>query len=156
MQSAYVAKYLPGAEAKSYASAAMVVLLIFFVPAYSSFASRVSRIRLITGVSLFFIACLVGFYVLAQVRVHYLGIAFFVWMGIFNVAIIAQFWSFANDVYTEEQGKRLFAIIAFGSTTALGNRGIFLACGLLIVFALIVIAVAARQREHRPTADLAR
>jgi SET family sugar efflux transporter-like MFS transporter len=47
-------------------------------------------------------------------------------------------------------------IIAFGSTTALGNRGIFLACGLLIVFALIVIAVAARQREHRPTAALAR
>jgi SET family sugar efflux transporter-like MFS transporter len=47
-------------------------------------------------------------------------------------------------------------IIAFGSTTALGNRGIFLACGLLIVFALIVIAVAARQREYRPTADLAR
>jgi MFS transporter, SET family, sugar efflux transporter len=47
-------------------------------------------------------------------------------------------------------------IIALGSTTALGNRGIFLACGLLIVLALVVIAAAARQREPRPTADLAR
>ena len=46
-------------------------------------------------------------------------------------------------------------IIALGSTTALGNRGIFLACGLLIVLALAVIATAARQRERRPTADLA-
>jgi SET family sugar efflux transporter-like MFS transporter len=46
-------------------------------------------------------------------------------------------------------------IIAIGSTTALGNRGIFLACGLLIVLALIVITTAARQREPRPTADLA-
>jgi MFS transporter, SET family, sugar efflux transporter len=47
-------------------------------------------------------------------------------------------------------------IIALGSTTALGNRGIFLACGFLIVLALIVIATAARQRESRPTADLPR
>ncbi len=47
-------------------------------------------------------------------------------------------------------------IIALGSTTALGNRGIFLACGLLMVLALGVIAIAARQREPRPTADLAR
>jgi MFS transporter, SET family, sugar efflux transporter len=46
-------------------------------------------------------------------------------------------------------------IIALGSTTALGNRGIFLACALLIVLALVVIATAARQREPRPTADLA-
>jgi MFS transporter, SET family, sugar efflux transporter len=47
-------------------------------------------------------------------------------------------------------------IIALGSTTALGNRGIFLACGLLTVLALVVIATAARQRAARPTADLAR
>jgi len=45
-------------------------------------------------------------------------------------------------------------IIALGSTTALGNRGIFLACGLLIVLALIVIAVAARQRGPRATAAI--
>ena len=47
-------------------------------------------------------------------------------------------------------------IIALGSKTALGNRGIFLACGLLTVLALVVIAMAARQREPRPTAELAR
>jgi AAA family ATP:ADP antiporter len=37
-------------------------------------------------------------------------------VGIFNLFIIAQFWSFANDIYTEEQGKRLFAIVAFGGS----------------------------------------
>ena len=47
-------------------------------------------------------------------------------------------------------------IIAFGSSTALGNRGIFLACGVLIVLALVVIAMAARQRAPRPTAHLPR
>ena len=78
-----------GAEAKSYAAAAMVVLLLFFVPAYSALANRVSRIKLITFVSLFFIGCLVLFYFLAQAKMPYLGIVFFIWVGIFNVAIIA-------------------------------------------------------------------
>jgi ATP:ADP antiporter, AAA family len=105
-----------GAEVKSYASAAMVVLLLFLVPAYGRFASRVNRSALITWVTLFFVVCLVAFYLLAQARTPGLDIAFFVWVGIFNVMIIAQFWSFANDVYTPEEGKRLFAIVAFGST----------------------------------------
>jgi ATP:ADP antiporter, AAA family len=45
-----------------------------------------------------------------------LGVVFFLWVGIFNLFIIAQFWSFANDIYTEDQGKRLFAIVAFGGS----------------------------------------
>ena len=44
-------------------------------------------------------------------------------------------------------------IIALGSTTALGNRGIFLACGVLILLALVVIAVAAWSSKPRPTGD---
>jgi AAA family ATP:ADP antiporter len=44
-------------------------------------------------------------------------LVFFVWLGIFSVSLIAQFWSYANDIYTEEQGKRLFAIIAVGATS---------------------------------------
>ncbi|MFT4704147.1 MAG: AAA family ATP:ADP antiporter [Bradymonadia bacterium] len=45
-----------------------------------------------------------------------LGYWFYVWVGIFSLATIAQFWSFANDIYNEEQGKRLFPLIAIGST----------------------------------------
>jgi AAA family ATP:ADP antiporter len=30
--------------------------------------------------------------------------------------VISQFWAFANDLYTESQGKRLFPIIGFGSS----------------------------------------
>ena len=104
-----------GAEIKSYSSAGQVVLLLFLIPAYSAFANRVNRVQLITWVTAFFIACLVAFFALAQAKVP-LGIVFFLWIGIFNLMIVAQFWSFANDLYTEEQGKRLFAIIAFGST----------------------------------------
>ena len=104
-----------GAEIKSYAAAGQAVLLFLIVPAYGFLASKVNRIRLINGVSLFFISNLVAFYLLAQLHVP-LGIPFFLWVGIFNLFVVAQFWSFANDIYTEEQGKRLFAIVAFGGS----------------------------------------
>ena len=42
-------------------------------------------------------------------------------------------------------------VIALGSTTVLGNRGIFLVCGLLTLLALLVITVAARRTRARPT-----
>jgi len=104
-----------GAEAKSYSAAAIAALLIVLVPAYSALASRVSRVRLINGVTLFFIVCLVVFFLLSQAKVD-IGIPFFIWVGIFNLMIIAQLWAFANDVYTVDQGKRLFAIVGVGAS----------------------------------------
>ncbi|MBZ0267240.1 MFS transporter [bacterium] len=104
-----------GAELKSYMSAGQTFLLLFTVPLYARLASRLPRRRLLNGVTLFFAACLAVFYALAHANIP-LGIVFFLWIGIFNVSIIAQFWSFANDLYTPEQGKRLFAIVAFGGS----------------------------------------
>lgn len=104
-----------GAESKSYAAGAIAGLLMILVPAYSAVASRVSRIKLINGVTAFFIVCLVAFFALSQAGVA-IGVPFFVWVAIFNVMIIAQIWAFANDVYTVEQGKRLFAIVGFGAS----------------------------------------
>ena len=104
-----------GAEVKSYAAAAIAGLLIIIVPLYSAVASRVSRVKLINGVTLFFIACLIAFFALSGAGVP-IGVAFFIWVGIFNLMIIAQLWAFANDVYTVEQGKRLFAIVGIGAS----------------------------------------
>ncbi len=104
-----------GAEIKSYAAAGQALLLFALVPTYGYLASRVNRIKLINGTTLFFISNLVLFYLVAQLRVP-LGVVFFLWVGIFNLFILAQFWSFANDIYSEEQGKRLFAIVAFGGS----------------------------------------
>ena len=105
-------------EAKSYLGVAQAVLLIFIVKAFSRLASRVPRHVLITRVTLFFISNLVLFYLLHGLGFSgkALGMAYFVWTGIFNVMVIAQFWAFANDIYTLEAGKRLFPIVAFGAT----------------------------------------
>jgi AAA family ATP:ADP antiporter len=110
-----------GAEVKSYASAGQAVLLLGLVPAYGLLADRLPRRALLNAVTAFFLVCLIVFYVLAQAGVQ-VGVPFFLWVGIFNSIIIAQFWSFANDLYTKNQGERLFAILAFG-----GSLGAFLA-----------------------------
>jgi AAA family ATP:ADP antiporter len=103
------------AELKSYLSAAQVVLLAFVVPYYGRLVAQFPRMRLINVVTVFFVSCLVLFYVLAQFQVP-LAIVFFLWIGIFNLMIVAQFWSFANDVYTKEEGERLFTIVGFGAS----------------------------------------
>src|SRR5262245_49829772 len=43
-----------GAEVKSYSSAGQAVMLLFLVPAYGAFASRVNRVQLVQWVTLFF------------------------------------------------------------------------------------------------------
>jgi len=105
-----------GAEVRSYAAAGQALLLMGFVPLYGWFASRVDRGKLLVGVSLFFIACIELFAVAVAVGIPYVGVAFFIWVGIFNMSLVAQFWSFANDIYTKEAGDRLFPIIVIGMT----------------------------------------
>ncbi len=104
-----------GAELKAYASAGQTLLLLGVVPAFGWLSSRVRRLRLLTTVQLIFIGCLIAFYVLVQARAP-IGLAFYLWLGIFNVLVVSNFWSFANDLYTEEQGKRLFAVIGVGAS----------------------------------------
>ena len=41
---------------------------------------------------------------------------FFVWVSVFNLFAVAVFWSFMADLFTSEQGKRLFGFIGAGGT----------------------------------------
>ena len=109
---------MAGPEIQAYSGALLAALFLFIVPLYSRMASRVNRIRLINAVTLFFAANLIVFFILGQANAAptVLGVTFFLWVGIFNLMVIAQFWSFANDLYTTEQGKRLFAIVGFGGS----------------------------------------
>ncbi len=45
-----------------------------------------------------------------------LGYAFYIWLSVFNLFVVSVFWSLMVDVYTREQGKRLFGVIAIGGT----------------------------------------
>ena len=73
-----------GAEVASYSSAGQALLLLLVVPAYGAFASRVNRIRLVTWATLFFVSHLGIFFLLGSAGFR-VGIAFYLWLGIFNV-----------------------------------------------------------------------
>ena len=105
-----------GAEVRSYTAAGQALVLMGYVPLYSWVASRVDRVKLLVGVTLFFVVCIELFALAAASHLPYVGVAFFIWVGIFNISLVAQFWSFANDIYTKEAGDRLFPMIMIGMT----------------------------------------
>jgi AAA family ATP:ADP antiporter len=151
-----------GTELKSYSAAGQAILLVFLVPLYGVIARRVPRRRLINIVTAFFVACLLMFFVLRRMDVA-IGVPFYIWLGVFNLMIIAQFWSFANDLYTIDEGKRLFPIVMLGGSIGavvgsfvtgvlikpLGLQPLFLlAAGMLLVAAAITTVVDQRERKR--------
>jgi ATP:ADP antiporter, AAA family len=113
-----------GAEMKAYASAGQALALMGFIPLYSWLVSRIDRVRLIVTFNLFFIANIELFFLAGHASIPYTGFAFFIWIGIFSNAVVAQFWSYANDIYPRADGERLFPIIVIGMTagTPLGSK----------------------------------
>jgi AAA family ATP:ADP antiporter len=155
-----------GAEVKSYASAGQSVLLIGVGAIYGALARRVDRMRLIATVTLFFASNLVLFWFLGKQKLP-LGVPFYLWVGIFNLTVIAQFWAFAADIYDEEKGKRLFPVLGIGSSigavagAALSNRlikigpfGLMLLAAVILVGCLgITLIVHRRSREEDRKAE---
>lgn len=105
-----------GATVQSYSAAGQALVLMGFIPLYSSFAGRVDRMKLIFGLMGFFIVNLELFALAFAAGLPYVTVAFFIWVGIYNMATVAQFWSFANDLYRRDTGERLFPVIAIGAT----------------------------------------
>ncbi len=153
-----------GAELKAYASAGQSILLLAVVPAFGYLASRVNRIQLLTIVQLIFVGCLVAFAVLARTGAP-IGLAFYLWLGIFNMMVVSNFWAFANDLYTPEQGKRLFPMIGLGGSigaimgaqipswlSGAGTTVLFLlgAAGLVVSTVLYRIVDARERHDQDP------
>jgi AAA family ATP:ADP antiporter len=152
-----------GAEVKSYASVGQSVLLVLVATVYGWLSERVGRMTLIATVTLFFAMNLGVFWILGTRGVP-LGVPFFLWVGVFNTVTVAQFWSFAAETYTDEQGKRLFPIVGIGSSVgAVG--GAMLAEPLirrgspfllmLVAAGILVAALGLTLRVHRRQARLA-
>jgi AAA family ATP:ADP antiporter len=158
---------LGGPEITSYSGAVLAGLFLFIVPLYGALASKVNRVRLINGVTLFFVSNLLIFFLLgtADASPALLGITFFLWVGIFNLMVIAQFWSFANDVYTPEEGKRLFALVGLGASAGaiagalitsflIRSLGAFplmlVSAGILLVCLTLTNIIHAREKNRVP------
>ena len=107
-----------GVKALPWMFTATFVTLLVAQPLYGALVSRVPRARFIPIVNHFFVANLALFWLLLTLGVAPVIVArvFFVWVSVFNLFAVAVFWSFMADLFTSEQGKRLFGFIGAGGT----------------------------------------
>lgn len=98
---------------------ATFLVMLAAVPVFGMLVARFPRRRFVPWVYWFFIACIVSFYGLLQFDEWRVPVAraFFVWVSIFNLFVVTVFWGFLSDLFSYEQGKRLFGFVAAGGTT---------------------------------------
>src|SRR6476646_10716074 len=85
------------AEVRSYALAAQALVLMVIVPLYTSAFRRIlPHYQLVPWITGLLAANLLVFIIMGKAG-YEIGVAYFIWIGIFNVLIVAQFWAFAAD-----------------------------------------------------------
>jgi len=106
-------------EIKAYSAFAQSLLLFGILPVYARLAAKWQRRVLISRVGVAFALALVAFWLsqpgLLFGSTPFFGILFYLFVGIFSVTLVAQFWAFTTDVYGPERGARLFPVVAIGA-----------------------------------------
>jgi AAA family ATP:ADP antiporter len=152
-----------GAATIKYLATAVFVATLLLVPAFGWLVARVRRTRLLPLTYAFFALNLVVFGVLFRLDAEdpWVARVFYVWTTVFNLFVVSVFWSFMAEVWREEQGRRLFGVIAAGGSLgglagplltkglvgSVGTAGVaFIAAGLL---AGTVVTIVLLSREVR-------
>ena len=108
-------------EVKAYSSFVQSILLLFVVGWYARLSDRWDRVTLFTRATLFCISNMIIFWFLQPnlffEHLPISGIVYYLWVGMFGVFVVAQFWTFCADIYTDERGKRMLPFIAIGATS---------------------------------------
>ena len=157
-----------GAGARSMAVGVAAAILIVAVPLYSKIRARVGAQKLVIGIYLFFIVNLIAFYFAWHAGLH-IGFVFFVWVGLFGLLVVSQFWALANAAWNEDSGKRLFPLIMIGAnlgalvgteiadlTARYGGIGVLMIVALAgLVMATLMVPVSLRSvpPSRRPSGN---
>jgi AAA family ATP:ADP antiporter len=94
------------------------VVMLLAMPVFGALVARLPRRRFVPWVYRFFLLNVLIFAALihfdaARVVVAY---AFYVWVSVYNMFVVSLFWSVMADVFRNDQGKRLFGVIAAGGS----------------------------------------
>jgi len=97
---------------------ATFVTLLVAQPLYGELVAKLPRARFIPIVYHFFVINLALFWLLLTLQIDTAIVArlFYVWVAVFSLFAVAVFWSFMADLFTADQGKRLFGFIGAGGT----------------------------------------
>lgn len=161
VREALILQHPGGAQYKVYMGGATAAILMAAVPIYGRVSRNLRRNTLVVGVTLFFASHLVVFYALGRAFRASLPLAlgFYLWIAVFNMMVVAQYWAFANDLYDEDTGKRLFplfglgvslgAVAGAGTTSAVIERVGPLSMMLLASLLLVCSASVTQWVHHR-------
>ncbi|MGI9234487.1 MAG: NTP/NDP exchange transporter [Woeseiaceae bacterium] len=148
-----------GPETIPYLFVGTFVAMLFATSVFGWVASRFPRRLFLPWVYVFFASNIAIFWVLFTRAIDagdgyvWLGRAYFVWLGVFNLFVVSVFWSFMADIYTREQGRRLFGIISAGGSigaliggagtsavvVSIGFHNLLPVAGLLLLLSVLCI-----------------
>lgn len=136
------------------------------VPAYGWLCSRFPRGVFLPWVYGFFILNLLAFYLVFRADPDNVAAArtFFIWLSVFNLFVVSVFWSFMADIFSSEQGKRLFGFLAAGASAgfivgpaftaafaeSLGTGNLILVSGVLLGIPIALIRYLLYWSAHSP------
>ncbi len=92
------------------------VIMLVLQPVYGALVSRYPRRVFLPVVYGFFIATLLVFYLAFHSGMPGRGMAFFLWLTVFNLFAVAVFWSFMADVFDNAEAKRYYGYIGAAGT----------------------------------------
>ena len=148
--------------------AATFLTTLALTPLFGMLVARFRRRQFVPYVYFFFTAGMLAFVSLFRIQdeigARALGSVFFVWVSVFNLFVVAVFWSFMADLFDTEQAKRLFPIIAVGGpvgaiagpslTRALvflvGVPGLLVVSAALLIIAILCIGLLLRWSHRHP------
>jgi AAA family ATP:ADP antiporter len=155
-----------GPDTIPYLFAGTFVTMLVATPIFGWVSSRFPRRQFLPWVYAFFILNILAFWGAFSIAIDrgesyiWLSRLFFVWISVFNLYVVSVFWSFMADLYTHEQGRRLFGMISAGGTTG-GLIGSFVTGRLAVDIgfqnlmpisaALLVVAIFCIRRLRRWT-----
>lgn len=150
-------------------------MLVLNLP-FAWLVKRLPRGRFIPLTYRFFAVNILVFAALLHVasaaQTIWIGRVFFIWVSVYNLFVVSIFWQLNVDLFSAEQGKRLFGFIAAGATLgAIVGSGLtaslarlvppmVLLIGAAVMLEVAVFSVARLTRlspslSHRPDAGSA-
>ena len=116
---------------------AVFLIMLALQPVYGWLVSRFARRVFLPVIYGFFIVTLLLFYAMFDSGMPGRGLAFILWLTVFNLFAVAVFWSFMADVYSNAEARRYYGYIGAAGTVARSWPGIDGAAG-----------AAAGDRQH--------
>src|SRR5882762_5393502 len=149
-----------GLETIPYLFWGVFVVMLLLQPLYGWLTSRFPRSVFLPWVYGFFALNLLIFWVWFRLQADHTWIArtYFVWVSVFNLFVVAAFWSLMADVFTREQAGRLFGFIWAGASTGgllgpLIDRKLAVPIGAINLLPLWFMAQVIRWQRRRAASE---